>query len=310
MCLIANSKADPTNTSGPRQKVIRWMWQCQREALREIKAYADSIPRTSKEIVETVITNRRVYLYELNDTDPYKVINEIINRWYGTDTPEPRVRWFFSLEAEQVVRQSTVAGAERINVLAEAAGLAQPYQVQSILLSQPYQERIRRVASRVFEEMRGFTGDTANDLARTLAEEMAAGRGITAVKRRLAERFDISMIRAETIARTELAKSHRDTRRDQTKDARDRLDLNAQVQLISALAPTTRPSHAALHLRIVQVEEVEPLYQKTQGGRINCLCSEQTVIIAKDGTVIGARKATKQDAALAAYLAATPVGKR
>lgn len=304
MCLITNSKADPTQTTTARRKVIAWMHQCKREALREIKAYADSIPRTSKEIVETVITNRRVYLYELNDTDPYKVINEIINRWYGTDTPEPRVRWFFSLEAEQVVRQSTVAGAERINVLAEAAGLSQPYQVQSILLSQPYQERIRRVASRVFEEMKGFTGDTANDLARTLSEEMAAGRGIEAVKRRLAERFDISMSRAETIARTELAKSHRDTRRDQTKDSRDRLGLDSRVQLISALAPTTRPSHAVLHLKIVQVEEVEPIYQKTQGQRINCLCSENTVLIAKDGTVIGGRKMTPEDQRLVDFIVA------
>jgi len=304
MCITANSKEDPTLTSGPRRKVIAWMRQCQREALREIKAYADSIPRTSKEIVETVITNRRVYLYELNDTDPYKVINEIINRWYGTDTPEPRVRWFFALEAEQVVRQSTVAGAERLNVLAEAAGLAQPYQVQSILLSQPYQERIRRVASRIFEEMRGFTGDAANDLARTLSEEMAAGRGIEAVKRRLAERFDISMSRAETIARTELGTAHRNTRRDQTKDARDRLGLDSRVQLISALAPTTRPSHAKLHLKIVQVEEVEPLYQKTQGNRINCICSENTVLIAKDGTVIGGRKMTPEDQRLVDFIVA------
>lgn len=303
MCLIANSKADPTQTTGARRKVIKWLHQCKREALREIKAYADSIPRTSKEIAETVITNRRVYLYELNDTDPYKVINEIINRWYGTDTPEPRVRWFFALEAEQVVRQSTVSGAERINVLAEAAGLAQPYQVQSILLSQPYQERIRRVASRIFEEMRGFAGDTANDLARTLSEEMAAGRGIEAVKRRLAERFDISMSRAETIARTELAKSHRDTRRDQSKDARDRLDLNIQEQWVSALAPTTRSWHAARHLKFYTPEENAEFYT-LRANAVNCLCSQNTVLIAKDGTVIGGRKMTPEDQRLVDFIVA------
>ena len=286
------------------------MRQCQREALREIKAYADTIRYATKEIPETVIINRRVYLYELNDTDPYKVIADIINKWYGTDTPEPRVRWFFELQVEQVIRQATVASAERINALAEVAGYAQPYQVQSILLSTPYRERIRRVASRVFEEMKGFTGDTANRLARTLSEEMAAGRGIAQVKRRLAAEFDISMSRAETIARTELAKSHRDTRRDQAKDARDRLELDARVQLISALAPTTRPSHAALHLRIVQVEEVEPLYRATPGQRINCICSEQTVLVTKDGEIIGQRKATERDAKLAKYLAETPVNAR
>lgn len=306
MCLITNSKSDPTQTTTARRKVIKWLHQCKREALREIKAYADSIPRTSKEIVETVITNRRVYLYELNDTDPYKVINEIINRWYGTDTPEPRVRWFFSLEAEQVVRHSTVAGAERINVLAEAAGLTQPYQVQSILLSQPYQERIRRVASRIFEEMRGFTGDTANDLARTLSEEMAAGRGIEAVKRKLAERFDISMSRAETIARTELAHAHRQAREAQTKDARDRLGLNALDQWVSALAATTRRSHGKRHLKFYTPEENAAFYAsvESQGGEINCLCSQNTVLIAKDGTVIGGRKMTPEDQRLVDFIVA------
>lgn len=306
MCLITNSKADPTQTTTARRKVIAWLHQCKREALREIKAYADSIPRTSKEIVETVITNRRVYLYELNDTDPYKVINEIINRWYGTDTPEPRVRWFFSLEAEQVVRQSTVAGAERINVLAEAAGLAQPYQVQSILLSQPYRDRIGAVSSRVFEFMKGFTGDTANKLALVLGEEMAAGRGIAAVKRRIEKEFDVSMARAETIARTELAHAHRQTREAQTKDARDRLGLNALDQWISALAATTRKSHAKRHLKFYTPEENAAFYAspESHGGEINCVCSQNTVLIAKDGTVIGGRKMTPEDQRLVDFIVA------
>ena len=68
MCLITNSKADPTQTTTARRKGDRMDAPVQARSLREIKDYADSIPRTSKEIVETVITNRRVYLYELNDT--------------------------------------------------------------------------------------------------------------------------------------------------------------------------------------------------------------------------------------------------
>ena len=304
-----NSREDPTNTAGARQKTIRWMRKAKAEALREIKRYADSIPRTFTEVSESVITNRRVYLYELNDKDPYLTVREIIERWFGTAGDRPNPRWFFELQVEQVVRRATVTGAERINQLSGAAGLNQPYQVQALLLSQPYQERIRRVSQRVFEEMKGFTTDTANDLARTLSDQMAAGRGVERVKRQIADRFDVSMSRAETIARTELATAHRGARREQTKDARDRLGLDVREQWISQLAPTTRSTHAARHLKFYTPEQNAAFYL-VDGNAINCLCNQQTAMIAKDGTVLGARKMSERDKKLVKYLTSTPASER
>lgn len=296
MCIV-NSKADPTNTGASRRRVIRWMREAKKSALAEIKIYVDSIPVTSKDIPDTVVTNRRVYLYELNDTDPYIAIREIIERWFGTRGDQPYQRWFFGQEVENVVRYATVTEAERINSLSQIAGLGEPYQVQSILLSQPYFDRISRLSQRAFEEMKGFTGDTAKDLARILSSEMAAGRGITTVKRVITERFDVSMSRAERIARTELGHSHRQAREDQTKDARDRLGLDTFDQWVSALAQTTRPSHAKRHLKFYTPEENAAFYAspESQGGEINCLCVQQTVIRTKDGQLIGARKMTKRD---------------
>ncbi len=310
MCnhLATNSKTDPTQTAGNRKRVINWMYRQAKGALTEVKRYAESVPR--KQIAIQVNKTQKAYSYDLNGFDPYLAIDEIINRWFETDSELPAPRWFFGMEVDNVTRRATTIESERVNTLAETAGLTQQYQIEQVLLSDPYRERIRRVRQRVFEEMKGFTGDTANDLARTLSNEMAAGNGINEVKRKLAKRFNIKMKRSETIARTELGTAHRNARRDTSKDARDRLGLNTMVQLISSLSPTTRPSHAKLHLKVVAIEEVEPLYQATPGQRINCICSEQTVIITKSGEIIGKRKETERDKKLAAYLANTPVSAR
>jgi len=292
MCnhLATNSKADPTQTAGNRKRVIDWMYRQAKGALAEVKRYAESVPR--KQITIQVNKTQKVYSYDLNGFDPYLAIDEIINRWFETDSELPAPRWFFGMEVDNVTRRATTIESERINSLAETAGLTQQYQIEQVLLSDPYRERIRRVRQRCFEEMKGFTGDTANDLARTLSNEMAAGNGINEVKRKLAKRFNIKMSRAETIARTELGKSHRDARRDTSKDARDRLGLNVFEQWISAMADTSRTSHKDRHLKVYTPEENEQFYlsPESQGGYINCLCMQQSVIKAKDGTMIGLRK--------------------
>ena len=292
--LYANSKEDPTQTAGNRKRVIDWMWRQAKGALSDIKKYADSIPRERITIQDAPVNNKSqsVYTYDLNGYDPYLTIDEIINKWFDTTDPTPPREWFFGLEVDHVTRRGTVTEAERINTLAEMADLGPQYQVQQILLSDPYRERIRRVRQRVFEEMKGFTGDTANDLARALSNEMAAGSGINEVKRKLAKRFNVKMSRAETIARTELGKAHRDTRRDMTKDSRDRLKLDTFEQWISAMSPTSRTSHMKRNLEFYTPEENEAFYlsPKSQGGYINCLCVQQTVIRTKDGTILGARK--------------------
>lgn len=295
MCLHANSRQDPTQTAGARRKAFAEIRQRKIAALKEIRDYVDRIPHSVTEIPDGPVTNRRVYLYELQDRDTYRDIREILEMWFGTGGENPPTRWFMDAQIEEVVTRATTQEAERINQLAGAVGISDPYQMERILNSPEFAERIRRVRSRVFEEMRGFTGDTANDLGRTLADQMAQGKGIRTVTGKLTERFNIKESRAQTIARSELATAHRDTRASQSKDARDRLGLRVMVQIISSLSPTTRPEHAALHLRIVEIEEVEALYADTPGQRINCTCSEQSVMVTEDGQIVGERQMTERD---------------
>ena len=72
------------------------------------------------------------------------------------------------------------------------------------------------------------------------------------------------------------------------------------MQWISQLAPTTRPSHAEQHLKIMEIEEVAETYAKI--GSINCLCLQQSVVITQDGEVLGERKPDKRDEQLVALI--------
>lgn len=301
MCLTTN-RADPTQTTGVRKKAFKSIHARRREAMKEISAYIESVPFTTQDVPDTFATNRRVYEYRLDETrDPYIIIREILERWYGTGTDRPVPRWFMESEIEQVIRRATSAEAERINSLATLAGAQNPYTIELLLMSDPYRDRIRRVGQRVFEEMKGFTSDTANNLARTLSNYMAQGKGVATVRKAVAERFNVSMSRAETIARTELGKAHRDTRNDMTKDARDRLGLDVGVQWLSALAPSTRAWHASRHLNFYTPEDVVTFYSDSSNS-INCLCSQQSVIRTVDGRILGARKMTERDKRLVTRL--------
>lgn len=289
MCLTTNSRQDPTGTAGARRQAFAEIRKRKTAALKEIRQYLECIPRTVMEIPDGPVINRRVYVYELNNRDVYADTKAIVQKWFETSGDTPPTRWFLDAQLREVVTRATAQEAARINQLSAVAGFSEPYQIERVLLQPEFRERIRRVTQRTFNEMAGFTGDAANDLARTLANGMAQGRGIQSISKEISERFDVNESRAQTIARTELGVAHRETRGDMTKDARDRLELDAREQWISALAPTTRPSHAERHLQIYTPEEVAEFYSM-DGNSCNCLCVQQTVLIAEDGTVVGARK--------------------
>lgn len=298
MCLHTNSRQDPTNTSAARRKAFAEIRKRKIAALKEIRDYVDSIPHQVSEIPDGPVTNRRIYLYELRDRDTYRDIREIIERFFGTGGENPPTRWFMDAQIEEVVTRATTQEAERINRLAGAVGVSDPYQMERILNSPEFRERIRRVRSRVFSELKTFSSDVADDLAFTLGQQMARGVGIRTITGELTHRFDVKESDAQRVARSELGHAHRETRREQTKDARDRLGLNAMEQYISALSPTTRESHAELHLRIMTPEEIADFYADTsrsQGGEVNCLCSSQTVLVTDDGEIVGKREMTERD---------------
>lgn len=294
-CVAVNSRIDPTNTAGIRRRAFAEI----RKRLRGL--YADLRPIIFDDVqkVETVpdtnslLVNRNRYYYDfIAGVDMDREIQRLLNKWFDTGATEPPPRWFFSQEVDAAYARGTETGASRLRQISgETASL---FDIEQILRSRAYIDRIARVRMRAFENMQGLTTDMKSDLRRVLSDGVARGQSPTAIARNIRERLNVQQSIANKIARTEIGTAFRDSRRELAVDSRDRLGLDIRLQWVSALASTTRPSHAERHLNYYTPEEVADFYSQ-DGNSINCLCSQNEVIITPTGEILGQRHWTDRD---------------
>ena len=190
--------------------------------------------------------------------------------------------------SDAVVGNTELAYAEGTSsAVANLSGLSDDYArtATQVLASAPYQRRAAMIASRVFEQMEGFKGDTATELGRILRTGLENGQNPRVVASDIRERFGISARRAETIARTEITGALRRGHWDENEDARQNLGINTALMWFSALSSTTRRTHARRHGRVYSPAEVKDFYSR-DGNSVNCLCGQTSVLVDEDGAVI------------------------
>lgn len=168
------------------------------------------------------------------------------------------------------------------------------------LSDNPFLQRAAFVKARVFEEMRGFVGETASKLGSTLLEGMLDGKSIASIKATLRDEFKISTRRAETIARTEVIGALRRGRVEQAEATAEQFGVQVGLMWFSALSDTTRKSHADLHGKVLTPDEVKAFYTE-DGNAINCKCSQVEVLM-KDGKPIQEKLVARETARRKSYL--------
>jgi len=249
-----------------------------RGALRDVQAWMleefDRIPRSEISAnAAGFVINRYEYLISLPELD--RIIGELARRL--GDLPDDLL-----VEATVAAyRQGT--GDEVVNLSAITSDYTR--EVSQVIQSDPWQRRVALMRSRVFEELRGFEGDTATDLARVLSQAVENGQNPMAVRSKLQERFGVSRSRAERIARTEIGQAYRRARLDEDADANERLGIKTGLLWISAFAPNSRQSHMALNGEIVDQDFVRDFYADG-GNAINCMCGQTSVLLDDDGNVV------------------------
>lgn len=273
---------DPTQQAGVRRRAIAELRKRLDGAQKDVIALFDDIPSRK------VTVNRSTYIYELsaervNDIDA--IIRDIVASWFDTQTDKHPARWFFDPYIEQPARSAAVGSANRVAMLATQAGYSTAvltqFEVTSILSSDYYRRRIQLLYGRVFNEMKGFSGQTATDLARVLADTVALGRSPREAKRLIRQRFDVAMSRAERIARTEINNAYTTSRLEEQMQARQN-GVDVKVIHRSSLVPTTRSWHAARHGRIYTIEE-QQAWWSDGANKINCLCSVMEAVYSPSG---------------------------
>lgn len=293
---VPKSKGDPTGLGALRARSMRDLKRRLKSANKEVNQVISKIPYTTKKVVEiknSLIVNEVIYEYQLS---PYQAenldteIKMIVDKWMETAQVNKPPRWFFDVYMDESYSQGAAESLGNIQRMAPAAATTtgqtlSAVQIEQILLSAPYRDRIERVRSRVFEQMKGFSGDTAVDLSRTLQNSVANGDGINTIKRDIAKRFNVSISRSERIARTEINKAFTDSKLDTTIQARDDLGIKLAVMHNSAIAPTSRRDHVARSGNVYS-PEAQRKWWNNGANRINCLCSTIEVIVDAKGNVI------------------------
>jgi hypothetical protein len=293
---IPKNEKDPTNLGALRARAFRDLNRRLKQANREVNLLISKIPYTTKRVAEirnSFIVNEVIYEYQLNPQQAENLdaeIKMIIDKWMETAAANRPPRWFLSAYTDTGYSRGTTESFNNIKRIAPAATTATgqaltAVQIEQILLSAPYRTRLEKVRSRVFELMKGFSGDTALDLSRTLQEAVANGEGVNTIKRTIAGRFGVSSSRAERIARTEINKAFTDSKLDMTVQARDDLGIKVAVMHNSAIAPTSRRSHVDRTGNVYTPEQQRKWWSKG-ANRINCLCSTIEVLVDSKGQVV------------------------
>lgn len=169
-----------------------------------------------------------------------------------------------------------------------------------VATSTPVVQRAALQGARVLEEMKGMTADLKSSITRVLTDSVLKGENPRRVARKLAKEFDLSKVRARRIARTEITTSLRRGRWDAAQETQERLGLRTGLMHVSALSPTTRPSHAARHGRVYTIDEVRDWYEK-DGNSINCKCTQIEVLLDKDGKATSTKLVERMAAARESY---------
>lgn len=205
--------------------------------------------------------------------------------------------WFLNpFVAEQYDRATEQVLQSTQNLAsAEAVGLDLSRQIRAIqaeiVLSSPgYISRVNLVKNRLFEEMKGLSDEMKRELGGVLGRGMAAGHGINRIKRDIRNRLGVNKSRAERIARTEINNAYRNAYWSETDELNNTVwkDSGFVTRMLwySALAPTTRRTHAQRHGEVYNTTEVREFYS-VDGNAINCLCTQIEVLVRKStGEVI------------------------
>lgn len=274
---------DPTKQAGNRRRSVT---DINRRLLGAYRQVLDLYKDLPKEFV----SNKTTYRYLLDDFRLQSVderIRQIINDWFDTSTDTRPPNFWFNRYVGFAYDMGTSDSTDRLSLLGQQAGIFSDYELSQLDVEQIYQQplykrRIELVYGRAFNEMKGFSGNTATDLARVLSQVVADGRSPRDAQRMIKSRFGVARSRAERIARTEINRSYNVARHENNKELSKRLEIDMRVAHRSSLVPTTRLTHGARHGNIYTLEEQQEWWDQGS-NRINCLCSTTEVVFDKEG---------------------------
>ena len=286
---------DPTgqrfNRKRARSAVNRRLLKSQREVI----ALFSAIPRQRKSRSRIVNEQKIYYDYTLTAFELQQLENQTraaINANLETATETMPPNWFYEPHAEQPYRQATIEQVEQTNSQVEAAiaaglllAVPRTPTAQEYILTPPYRDRARKVLIENYNQIKTLSEQTAAQVIGEINRGIQAGATPTEVKASIKKRFSVSSSSADRIVNTEVNKAYNDGKMQTLADYEQVTGVRTAVRHISALLPTTRPTHADRHRKVYTIQEQESWWN-SDANRIHCYCSVEGVILNNKNEVI------------------------
>lgn len=278
---------DPTGQAANRNRGTKRLIKRLNNAQRKVKALFRAVPRDRRTMVKLVNESKRtvIYEYEFNQQDFERSLVFIINdELLETQTSLIPFQWYWKEDIERPYRQGTAEEIRDFNQLISRIDI-QPIPVEQVLLGEPYRTRLNDVYVSNFSNIKTLSERTSSQVMQRIIAGVEAGEPPSVITEDIIDRFDVARSSAQRISETEVNKAYNNAKLDATEQMEQQTGLRAGVIHISALAPTTRESHADRHGNAYTVPD-QLQWWNTGVNRINCKCTTRSVLIDKQGNVV------------------------
>ena len=306
---LPKSKINPTQTTKIERStnaVIQARFELYWSALKNL------INKQKFRVLEVnhLSVNAKFYAYQLDELSLEELdaeLKRLLDRYLLS--PNPRTKQHF-------IEQAAAMGYEsgEIEALLNFEGMtdgAYPRQVEFVLRSQPYLDRIAYVKSRALEDFKGFTDSMTTDLRRLLVDGMANGDNPNVIARKIRAQVlgdsdrKGAVVRAKRIARTEITGAHRRALWDEDQRANDEGIKTKLLHVSALIVGRTRATHAAKHGYLWPTRKALQDWYQVDANGINCLCTQTSAIVDDNGNILSKKLAKKMVENKDKYLALT-----
>lgn len=271
---------DPTGLGVARGRCLRAMRKLCDTSAVEVKAYIKRFLESHQ-----VITNYEYEVYPDMLAIADREIKDLIYRnLFGVEDSLWSVSWWMNQHLEYAFEKGTQDSLQTAKNISPADVVGpeismelRAMEIESVMNMPEYRRRLNYAYGRTFNDMVGFSDETAEQASRVLGRAITSGQGYRAVAKELNKVFDdMKGYRALRIVRTEMnninAKAYTDNTKYLNENVYNKGQYEVAVMHLSALAENTRPTHAARHGHVYTPDEQQEWWD-TGSNRINCQCS-------------------------------------
>lgn len=272
--MARKTEQDPAGQRDKRKKFTSELVKRLKKAKKRVVARFKTIP---KNLVPNLLE------YQLTPVDQLVMQRDVraaLNEETETEEDDVYFFWWFRENIEQPYRIGTLEQINEINQAIRKKALDGAF-VQEIdpgnyVRSQRYREGLKLVEIDSYNSIKSLSSDTAKQVIQEINAGIRAGENTQEITARIKNRFDVAEGRAKRIVDTEVNKAFNDAKLRVIEDA-NKIGVETKVMHISALLPTTRPHHAARHMKVYTTAQ-QTAWWNEGVNRINCYCTVRGVV--------------------------------